>query len=75
MEGATFHTLRHTCASHLVGSGVDLTTVKETMRHKSIGMTLRYSHLSPEHRKAAVDALSEALRVKEQKPEQAAKTA
>jgi integrase len=74
LEGVTFHVLRHACASHMVMAGVDLTTVKETMRHKSIVMTLRYAHLSPEHRKGAVDALANALKV-EQKDEQGAKTA
>ncbi len=34
-----------------------LATVKELMRHKSIDMTLRYSHLSPRHKESAVDAL------------------
>jgi site-specific recombinase XerD len=42
-------------------SGVDLATVREILRHKSISMTLRYAHLAPEHKKAAVDALSNAL--------------
>jgi integrase len=40
---------------------VDLVTVKEILRHKSIEMTMRYAHLSPEHKKSAVDALEAAL--------------
>ena len=61
LEGVNFHTLRHTAASHLVMAGVDLATVQEIMRHKTITMTLRYSHLSPEHKRSAVDALQIAL--------------
>lgn len=49
------------CASHLVMAGVDLVTVGEMMRHKSIDMTLRYSHLSPSYKKAAVEALGNVL--------------
>ena len=61
LKDVTFHTLRHTCAIHLAIAGVDLVTVREIMRHKSIEMTLRYAHLSPSHKKAAVDALGNAL--------------
>ncbi len=38
-----------------------LATVKEIMRHKTIEMTLRYSHLAPAHKKAAVEALAKSL--------------
>ncbi len=61
LEGVTFHTLRHTAASHVVMSGVDIATVREILRHKSIEMTLRYAHLSPNHKKSAVEALGNAL--------------
>jgi len=56
-----FHDLRHTFASHLVMAGVDLKTIQELLGHKSFEMTLRYAHLSPEHKKAALDILCKRL--------------
>ena len=55
---ASFHTLRHTFGSYLAMSGVDLNTIRELMRHKSISMTLRYAHLSKDHKGRAVDVLA-----------------
>ena len=39
-------------------AGVDLRTVQELMGHKSIEMTVRYSHLAPKHTLAAVERLT-----------------
>jgi len=53
----SWHCLRHTFASRLIMSGVDLRTVQELLGHKSIAMTVRYSHLSQAHTLAAVERL------------------
>ena len=55
----TFHDLRHTFASRLVMAGVDLPTVQALLGHKTIAMTLRYTHLSSDHKQRAVGKLEQ----------------
>ena len=50
----TFHDLRHTFASHLVMKGVDIVTVKELLGHKTLRITMRYSHLTAQHKREAI---------------------
>ena len=51
------HKLRHTFASHLVQSGVDLYRVSKLLGHSSIKMTEIYAHLAPADLKTAVTKL------------------
>jgi len=39
-------------------AGVDIRTVQELLGHKTLAMTLRYSHLSPAHQLDAVQRLN-----------------
>lgn len=43
----TFHSLRHTFASHWVMNGGDIFRLQKILGHKSIEMTQRYAHLAP----------------------------
>lgn len=56
-----FHDLRHSFASQLVMAGVDITTIKELLGHKTLTMTLRYAHLAPSHKVKAVEMLDDTL--------------
>lgn len=57
IKALTFHDLRHTFASRLIGRGVDLITVKELLGHSSVKTTERYTHTHKEEKKRAVDVL------------------
>jgi integrase len=41
-----FHSLRHSCASWLVNAGVELPVIARILGHKSLAMTMRYSHIN-----------------------------
>lgn len=56
-DRVVFHSLRHTYASWLVESGVDLYTVQKLMRHGNFKMTERYAHLGDSTLQAAVRRL------------------
>jgi len=47
--GQATHVLRHTFASHFVIRGGNILTLQKILGHSSLAMTMRYSHLSPDH--------------------------
>jgi|TARA_B100001964_G_scaffold153850_1_gene169192 site-specific recombinase XerD len=40
-------------------AGVDLTTVKELLGHKTLKMTLRYAQIAPSHKQKEVEVLND----------------
>lgn len=54
-----FHDLRHTYASYLRQSGVDLHTISVLLSHKDTRMSAIYAHLSVENLRDAVAVLDQ----------------
>jgi integrase len=67
IDGFRFHDLRHTFASHLVMAGVDLVSVKDFLGHADLKMTLRYAHLAPDYKRAAIDRLDTYMDTRQKK--------
>lgn len=57
-EEFTFHSLRHTFASHLVRNGISLYQVAKIMGHTNSKTTELYAHLAPDDLQDAVDTLT-----------------
>ena len=51
------HDLRHTAASHLIMSGVDIRTLADILGHRTLQMVQRYTHLLHDHKLAAIDKI------------------
>lgn len=59
MPHVNFHDLRHSCASIMLGLGVDLYTISKILGHANVQTTQRYAHLQVDAQRAALDKLSQ----------------
>ena len=57
LDGVSWHGLRHTWASRLTMAGVDPRTLQTLGNWRSLSMVERYSHLSPDRLRSAVEKL------------------
>ncbi|WP_343675398.1 phage integrase [Paraburkholderia heleia] len=48
-DGQLTHVLRHTFASHFMMNGGNILTLQRILGHTTLQMTMRYSHLAPDH--------------------------
>lgn len=58
IEDFHFHDLRHTFATRLADSGVDVVTIAALLGHSTIQMATRYTHPTDERNRRAIQALS-----------------
>lgn len=62
----TFHCFRHTCATLLLNSGVDIYTVKEILGHTDIGTTMKYTKVIDKTKRIAVNKIPNLYSTKEE---------
>ncbi|HZL53632.1 MAG TPA: tyrosine-type recombinase/integrase, partial [Terracidiphilus sp.] len=69
ITGYVWHSNRHTFCSWLAMAGATIKEIQELAGHKTITMSARYSHLSPDHKLSVIDRI--AATATEQPPETA----
>jgi hypothetical protein len=58
ITGYVWHSNRHTFCSWLAMAGATLKEIQELAGHKTITMSARYSHLSPDHKLSVLDRIT-----------------
>jgi len=60
IEGYVWRSNRHMCCSWLAMAAASIKEIQELAELKTITMSARYSHLSPEHRPPVIDRIASA---------------
>jgi len=56
-----FHDLRHTFASYMAMDGATLRDIADSLGHRTLGMVMRYSHLTEEHSSNVVKGMNQRM--------------
>ena len=59
IEGYVWHSNRHTFCSWLAMTGATIKEIQELAGHKTITMSARYAHLSPDHKLSVIERIAE----------------
>lgn len=59
IEGACFHTLRHSFCTYLQQSGANALDIAEQAGHKSLATTKRYVHSDRQHKREVIERMTE----------------
>jgi len=58
ITGYVWHSNRHTFCSWLAMAGATIKEIQELAGHKTITMSARYAHLSPDHKLSVLDRIT-----------------
>ncbi|NQV19375.1 MAG: tyrosine-type recombinase/integrase [Armatimonadetes bacterium] len=61
LKKATFHTLRHSYATHLLEAGLNIKTIQQFLGHSNLRSTIIYLHLTNASEKRSVEILNELM--------------
>ena len=61
LKTTRLHDMRHSCATILLGMGVDIKTVQDIMGHADLSSTMVYLHFLPQRKTAAISGLCDAV--------------
>jgi integrase len=64
IERFRWHDMRHNAGSKMTMAGIPLRAVQDLLGHADPSTTARYSHLAPEHQRAAIETLAAKPRAK-----------